>query len=117
MRFHVLTIFPEVFPGPLGVGVVGRAIAAGALSLTVHDLRDHTDDVHRQVDDAAFGGRPGMVLKPEPLVRAVRVVGHQPEVAWVVRELLHDRRNPHQEHGDAAGDDKCATARTQPTPE
>ncbi len=72
MRVDVLTIFPGVFPGPLGVGVVGRALEAGTLELHAHDLRDHTDDRHRQVDDIPFGGGPGMVLKPEPLVRAVR---------------------------------------------
>ncbi len=74
MRVDVLTIFPGVFPGPLGVGVVGRALEAGTLELRTHDLRDHTDDRHRQVDDIPFGGGPGMVLKPEPLVRAVRAV-------------------------------------------
>jgi tRNA (guanine37-N1)-methyltransferase len=72
MRFEVLTIFPEVFPGPLGVGVVGRALERGDIELRVHDLRDYTTDRHRQVDDVAFGGGPGMVLKPEPLVRALR---------------------------------------------
>jgi tRNA (guanine37-N1)-methyltransferase len=72
MRVDVLTIFPGVFPGPLGIGVVGRALETGTLSLQAHDLRDHTDDRHRQVDDVPFGGGPGMVLKPEPLVRAVR---------------------------------------------
>ena len=72
MRFHVLTIFPAVFPGPLGVGVVGRALEQGDLELHVHDLRDHTEDRHRQVDDAQFGGVAGMVMKPEPIVRAVR---------------------------------------------
>jgi tRNA (guanine37-N1)-methyltransferase len=72
MLFLVLTIFPGVFPGPLGVGVVGRALERGELSLRVHDLRDFTSGRHRQVDDIAFGGGPGMVLKPEPLVRAVR---------------------------------------------
>lgn len=72
MRVDVLTIFPGVFPGPLGIGVVGRALETGTLSLQAHDLRDHTDDRHRQVDDIPFGGGPGMVLKPEPLVRAVR---------------------------------------------
>ncbi|MGO8686174.1 MAG: tRNA (guanosine(37)-N1)-methyltransferase TrmD [Candidatus Dormibacteria bacterium] len=72
MRFEVLTIFPGVFPGPLGVGVVGRALERGDLELRVHDLRDFTSGRHRQVDDIAFGGGPGMVLKPEPLVRAVR---------------------------------------------
>jgi len=73
-RFHVLTIFPEVFPGPLGVGVVGRALESGTISLTVHDLRDHAGGRHRQVDDSPFGGGPGMVLKPEPLIRAVRAL-------------------------------------------
>jgi len=72
MRFEVLTIFPDVFPGPLGVGVVGRALERGELSLRTHDLRDFTTGRHRQVDDIAFGGGPGMVLKPEPLVQAVR---------------------------------------------
>jgi len=77
VRFHVLTIFPEVFPGPLGAGVVGRALESGALELAVHDLREHTDDRHRQVDDTPFGGGAGMVLKPEPLVRAVRALREQ----------------------------------------
>lgn len=72
MRFDVLTIFPDVFPGPLGVGVVGRALERGDLELRVHDLRDFTTGRHRQVDDIAFGGGPGMILKPEPLIRAVR---------------------------------------------
>ena len=74
MRFDVLTIFPDVFPGPLGVGVVGRALERGDLELRVHDLRDFTTGRHRQVDDIAFGGGPGMVLKPEPLVRALREI-------------------------------------------
>jgi len=72
VRIDVLTIFPEVFPGPLGVGVVGRALAAGTLEVVAQDLRTWTDDRHRQVDDIPFGGGPGMVLKPEPLIRAVR---------------------------------------------
>ena len=72
MRFHVLTIFPQVFPGTLGVGVVARAIAAGDLSVTAHDLRDWTENKHRQVDDIQFGGGAGMVLKPEPIIHALR---------------------------------------------
>ena len=72
MRFDVLTIFPEVFPGPLKVGVIGRALEAGVLELQAHDLRDFSQGPHRQVDDVPFGGGPGMVLKPEPLIRAVR---------------------------------------------
>jgi tRNA (guanine37-N1)-methyltransferase len=74
MRFDVLTIFPTVFPGPLAVGVVGRAMDRGDIVLHVHDLREHTDDRHRQVDDMQFGGGAGMVLKPEPIIRAVRAL-------------------------------------------
>jgi len=74
MRFDVLTIFPTVFPGPLGVGVVGRGLDRGRIELHVHDLREHTDDRHRQVDDMQFGGGAGMVLKPEPIIRAVRAL-------------------------------------------
>ena len=72
MRVDVLTIFPDVFPGTLGVGVVGRAIESGGLSVTAHDLREWAEGRHRQVDDTQFGGGAGMVLKPEPLIRAVR---------------------------------------------
>jgi tRNA (guanine37-N1)-methyltransferase len=74
IRFHVITIFPEVFPGPLGIGVVGRAVSAGDVELHVHDLREHSEGKHRQVDDEPFGGGAGMVLKPEPLIRALRAV-------------------------------------------
>ncbi len=74
MRVDVLTIFPSVFPGTLGVGVVGRALTAGVVDLRVHDLRDHSVGRHRQVDDVQFGGSAGMVLKPEPLIRGVRAL-------------------------------------------
>jgi tRNA (guanine37-N1)-methyltransferase len=85
MRFHVLTIFPEVFPGPLGIGVVGRAIATGDVALQVHDLREHTEGRHRQVDDVPFGGGAGMVFKPEPVIRAVRAVREtDPEVRCIL---------------------------------
>src|SRR4029077_13562697 len=56
--------------GPLGEGIVARAIAKGVLDVRVHDLRDFTTDRHRVVDDMPFGGGPGMVLKPEPLFAA-----------------------------------------------
>lgn len=72
MRFEVLTIFPDMFPGPLAHGVTGRALRDSRIALTVHDLRDHTYDRHRQVDDVPYGGGAGMVLKPEPIFEAVR---------------------------------------------
>jgi tRNA (guanine37-N1)-methyltransferase len=74
MRFDVLTIFPSAFPGPLAVGVVGRALDSGLVELHVHDLREHTTDRHRQVDDTQYGGGAGMVLKPEPITRALRTL-------------------------------------------
>jgi len=84
MRVDVLTIFPELFPGPLGAGVVGRAIERGTVTVQAHDLRDWTEDRHRQVDDIAYGGGPGMVLKPEPLVRAVRRFRSEDPAARVI---------------------------------
>lgn len=72
MRFEVLTIFPDMFPGPLAHGVTGRALQNGLITLAVHDLRSYTHDRHRQVDDVPYGGGAGMVLKPEPIFEAVR---------------------------------------------
>jgi len=74
MRIDVVTIFPEVFPGPLGVGVLGRARERGILDLSVWDLRDFTADRHRSVDDIPYGGGVGMVMKPEPFVLAVEAI-------------------------------------------
>ena len=74
MRFDVITIFPEMFGPVFEHGVVGRAIERGVIELQTHDLRDHTHDRHRQVDDLPFGGGPGMVIKPEPVFEAVESV-------------------------------------------
>ena len=79
MRFDVISIFPEAFrPATqplLRHGVVGRAIERGRIQVEAHDLRDHTHDRHRQVDDAPFGGGAGMVIKPEPVFEAVEALG------------------------------------------
>ncbi len=72
MRFEVLTLFPEIFPGPLALGVTGRALTSGTIHLALYNLRDYTHDRHRQVDDVPYGGGAGMVLKPEPIFEAVR---------------------------------------------
>lgn len=74
MRIDVVTIFPEVFPGPLGVGILGRARERGLVDLVVWDLRDFSSDRHRSVDDLPYGGGAGMVMKPEPFVRAVEAI-------------------------------------------
>jgi tRNA (guanine37-N1)-methyltransferase len=74
MRFDVITIFPGMFSPVFEHGVVGRAVERSLIELQVHDLRDHTHDRHRQVDDVPFGGGPGMVMKPEPIFEAVESV-------------------------------------------
>ena len=71
MRFQVLTLFPEAFRALSGYSILGRALAAGLLSLDALDIRQFTADRHGTADDYQFGGGPGMVLKPEPVFAAV----------------------------------------------
>ena len=71
MKFDIVTIFPKMVGAGLAEGVVSRGIERGLLDIRIHDLRDHTTDRHRSVDDVPYGGGPGMVMKPEPLARAV----------------------------------------------
>jgi tRNA (guanine37-N1)-methyltransferase len=75
VRVDVFTIFPAIFEGPLRESLLGKAIEASLIEVNVHDLRDHTTDRHRQVDDEPYGGGPGMVMKPEPVFRAVESLG------------------------------------------
>ncbi len=70
-RASVLTLFPAMFPGPLGQSLAGRAHETGIWSLDVHDIRDAATDRHRKVDDTPFGGGAGMVLRPDILDRAL----------------------------------------------
>src|SRR5713226_7196389 len=74
MTIDVVTIFRSMIEQPLAAGVLGRAIERGTLDVKVHDLRDFTTDRHRVVDDVPYGGGPGMVLKPEPLFRALDAI-------------------------------------------
>jgi tRNA (guanine37-N1)-methyltransferase len=74
LRIDVVTIFPGLFEAFLGESIVGIACRGGALEAGVHDLRSFTSDRHRTVDDAPYGGGPGMVMKPEPLVDAIEAV-------------------------------------------
>ena len=75
-RASVLTIFPEMFPGPLGVSLAGKALHSGIWSLDTHDIRNHAPDKHRTVDDTPAGGGPGMVMKADVLARALDAVPH-----------------------------------------
>src|SRR3954471_2529694 len=73
MRIDVITIFPE-YLAPLSQSLLGKAAERGLVTIGVHDLRQWTDDVHRTVDDAPYGGGPGMVMRPEPWARALEAV-------------------------------------------
>jgi tRNA (guanine37-N1)-methyltransferase len=71
VRIDVVTIFPELFAGPLRTSIIGRAVEAGLVEFEVHDLREHGIGRHRSVDDYPYGGGAGMVMRPEPLFAAV----------------------------------------------
>jgi tRNA (guanine37-N1)-methyltransferase len=89
MRIDIITIFPEYF-GPLGVSLIGKAADRGDISFGVHDLRQWAYDVHKTVDDAPFGGGPGMVMKPEPWGEALSAVLEQgsQDSGWANGPLL-----------------------------
>jgi tRNA (guanine37-N1)-methyltransferase len=98
MKIDVVTIFPALVRPLLADGIVARACEAGRVDVAVHDLRDFTTDRHRVVDDAPFGGGPGMVMKPEPFFRAVahlRAVRGAPDA--VILPTPQGRRFTHRE--------------------
>src|SRR3954452_8834373 len=78
-RATVLTLFPEMFPGPLGVSLAGKALASGLWALETRDIRDSTTDRHRSVDDTPAGGGPGMVLRADVLASAIDAAGGPPQ--------------------------------------
>ncbi len=88
----MVTIFPRMLEAPLAEGIVQRAREAGRAEIEVHDLRDFTEDRHRTVDDAPFGGGPGMVMKPEPFFRALEAVRADGPAAAVVLLSPRGRR-------------------------
>lgn len=93
MRVDILTVFPEMFGAPLSASIVGNARASGALDLFTHDLRHWAlPGVHRQVDDAPYGGGPGMVMRPEPVFAAVRAIAAGEAAPHVVLLTPQGRR-------------------------
>jgi tRNA (guanine37-N1)-methyltransferase len=74
VKFDIVTIFPRMIDAGLAEGVISRGRAKGLLNIRVHDLREFTTDRHRSVDDVPYGGGPGMVMKPEPLVKACEAI-------------------------------------------
>src|ERR1700739_3075814 len=83
MQFEIVTIFPELFAGPLDYGVLRRAREAHLVDVRVHDLRAFAHDRHRTVDDRPFGGGEGMVLKPEPIFECMEGLGMAPRAERV----------------------------------
>jgi tRNA (guanine37-N1)-methyltransferase len=81
VRIDVLTLFPEVFGPVLSASILGRATAAGIADVRLHNIRDWAPDRHQVVDDYAYGGGPGMVMKPEPLAAAIEAVSGMSEPA------------------------------------
>ena len=71
MTFDIVTIFPAMIEQSLAAGIIGRAVGSGLVDVKIRDLRDFTTDRHRVVDDVPYGGGPGMVLKPDPIFRAL----------------------------------------------
>ena len=102
-RASVLTIFPDMFPGALGMSLAGKALAAGTWSLDVTDIRAHATDKHRTVDDTPAGGGPGMVMKAEVLARAVDAACSADDTRPRQRQARHRRRHAGRRrarHGD-----------------
>jgi len=77
MRFDVLTLFPEMFPGYLGQSLLKLAIERGLVDVRLHNIRDWAEGKHRNVDDRPFGGGPGMVLMVEPVIKCIEAVQAQ----------------------------------------
>ncbi len=95
LKINIVTIFPEFFAGPLSLSIPARAVAAGAVSYRVIDLRDFTHDRHRTVDDAPYGGGAGMVMKPEPFFEAIDAIAPGPPI------VLMSARGRRFGHSDA----------------
>ncbi|MBN9583994.1 MAG: tRNA (guanosine(37)-N1)-methyltransferase TrmD [Afipia sp. 62-7] len=90
-RATLLTLFPEMFPGPLGISLAGRALSSGIWALDARDIRDAAIDKHRSVDDTPAGGGPGMVLRADILASAIDAV---PRVPRQPRLLMSPRGRP-----------------------
>ncbi len=84
MEIHILSIFPEMFASVLDESVLGRARTRGLLQLRTHNLRDYTTDRHRVTDDMPYGGGPGMVMKPEPIVAGIRAIQERFGPSYVI---------------------------------
>src|ERR1700687_1485848 len=82
MRFHILTLFPELFPSVLSATMLQKGQERGALEFILHNIRDFTTDKHHVTDDSPYGGGEGMVMKPEPVVAALESLGITEPRPW-----------------------------------
>ncbi len=92
LRFEILTIFPDIFDSYFKESLVARAVKEGVISINVHNLRDYAEDKHKKVDDRPFGGGPGMVLKVDPIYRAIRAIKKKLPLRKKVRTVLFSTR-------------------------
>jgi tRNA (guanine37-N1)-methyltransferase len=106
MTFDIVTIFPAMIEQPLALGILGRAIERGTLDVKVRDLRDFTTDRHRVVDDVPYGGGPGMVLKPDPIFRALDAI--EAERGAPLTVILTSPQGTRFTHGEARRLSGCA---------
>jgi len=106
LDISVITIFPEIFQAYLGESIIGKALERGLFTLDIQNLRDHTTDKHRTVDDTPFGGGPGMVMKPEPLAAAVNEVLSDGKPARVIMVSPQGRVFDQAMAGELAGEAK-----------
>jgi tRNA (guanine37-N1)-methyltransferase len=84
MVFTILTLFPEFFTSPLQTSILGRAIKQGKIKVNIVNIRDFATDKHKVADDTPYGGGAGMVMKPEPVIRAIKNVQEGNPNAWVI---------------------------------
>ncbi len=113
MRIDILTAFPGVFAGPFGESIVGRACRRDLVDVFVHDLRAFTTDRHKTVDDYAYGGSPGMVLKAEPIFRGVRHIRRQADQSSrTSRTSRADQADASSQAGQADASSRADRSRT-----
>ncbi len=91
LRFDLVTIFPEMFSGVCGCGMIGQALRKGIIDIGLHDLRQFAGDRHGSVDDLPYGGGGGMVYKPEPLFRAVEALEPEPDTPVILLDPQGER--------------------------
>lgn len=109
MRIDIVSIFPEYLQ-PLKLSLIGKAVERGQVVLSMHDLRDFTHDRHRTVDDAPYGGGPGMVMSPQPWGEALDTVLTD-ESTLIVPTL---RADVHPESGRGVGSAGASGVRVRP---